>query len=245
MISLFIRGSTTKDAGARRAILRSRANLARNSVSAKRDQARLKLIEHPLIAAKLSILRAKTIAPDEFRRNVQEISILLLCEVSRSWKTRVIQVETPLTTGDGKILATPIVLVPILRAGLGMSEGMLRVLPDASVGHIGIYRDEETLRPVTYFCRLPANLAEAHVVLLDPMLATGNSAREALALLKNQGAEKIQFVCIVACPQGIERVRSSHPDVDIITAAIDPELDKFGFIVPGLGDAGDRCFGTG
>ncbi len=212
----------------------SRVNLARNSVSAKRDQARLKVIEHPVIAAKLSILRAKTTAPDEFRRNVQEISILLLCEVSR-W----------LTTGEGKILATPIVLVPILRAGLGMSEGMLRVLPDTSVGHIGIYRDEETLQPVTYFCRLPANLAEAHVVLLDPMLATGNSAREALALLKNQGAEKIQFVCIVACPQGIERVQSSHPDVEIITAAIDPELNKFGFIVPGLGDAGDRCFGTG
>jgi uracil phosphoribosyltransferase len=246
LISLFIQGSTIKDGGARRGILRSRAsNFARNSVSHKREQASLTVVEHPLIAAKLSILRAKTTVADEFRRNLQEISILLLCDASRSWKKRTIQVETPLSRCDGEILATPIVLVPILRAGLGMLEGMLRVLPGASVGHIGIYRDEETLQPVTYFCRLPVNLAEAQVILVDPMLATGNSACEAVALLKDQGAKKIQFVCIVACAVGIERVQTSHPDVEIFTAAIDPELNKFGFIVPGLGDAGDRSFGTG
>jgi uracil phosphoribosyltransferase len=137
------------------------------------------------------------------------------------------------------------VIVPILRAGLGMLEGMSRILPDANVGHIGLYRDEETLRPVTYFCRLPVNLAQAEVVLVDPMLATGYSASEAIALLKAQGAKRIQFVCLVACPPGIEQLRSAHPDVAIVTAVIDPQLNNSGYIVPGLGDAGDRSFGTG
>ena len=136
-------------------------------------------------------------------------------------------------------------LVPILRAGLGMLDGMLRLVPDASVGHIGIYRDEETLRPVTYFSRLPTNLSEAQVVLVDPMLATGNSACEAVGVLKAQGAKRIQFLCLVACPPGIAQLQSTHPDVSIFTAAIDPELNNVGYIVPGLGDAGDRYFGTG
>ena len=203
------------------------------------------LLEHPLAAAKLSILRAKTTAPDEFRRNLEELSTLLLCDASRAWKTKPIEIETPLKRCAAAILSTPIVLVPILRAGLGMLPGMLRLLPDAAVGHIGIYRNEETLQPVTYFCRVPANVAAANVVLIDPMLATGNSAREAVSLLKKEGATAIQFLCVVACPTGIDRLQSSHPDVEIITAAIDPELNQFGFIVPGLGDAGDRCFGTG
>jgi uracil phosphoribosyltransferase len=203
------------------------------------------LLEHPLAAAKLSILRAKTTAPDEFRRNLEELSTLLLYEASRLWTTKPIEIETPLKQCSGAILSAPIVLVPILRAGLGMLPGMLRLLPDATVGHIGIYRNEETLQPVTYFCRVPAKIEAANVVLIDPMLATGNSAREAVSLLKKQGAKTIQFICAVACPPGIDRLQSSHPDVAIITAAIDPELNKFGFIVPGLGDAGDRCFGTG
>ena len=203
------------------------------------------LLEHPLAAAKLSILRAKTTAPDEFRRNLEEISILLLGEASRSWTTTKVEIETPLKSCDGAILATATVFAPILRAGLGMLDGMLRLLPDVSVGHIGIYRNEETLQPVTYFCRLPTNVAGSRVLLIDPMLATGNSACAAVALLKNQGAKQIQFLCVVACLPGIERLQSAHPDVEIITAAVDLELNKFGFIVPGLGDAGDRSFGTG
>ena len=205
----------------------------------------LKIIEHPLVAAKLSILRAKTTAPEEFRRNMQEIAMLLLCEAAHAWTTTPIELETPLKKCEGQILARPIVFVPILRAGLGMLEGMLRIVPEASVGHIGLYRDEETLRPVSYFCRLPVNLSEAQVVLVDPMLATGYSAREAASMLKARGAKRIQFICLVACPPGIEQLHSVHPDVTIVTAAIDPELNKFGFIVPGLGDAGDRYFGTG
>src|ERR1700730_3252867 len=156
------------------------------------------LLEHAVGAAKLSILRRKTTTPDEFRRNLEELSTLLLSEASRSWKTEPIEIETPLKQCRGAILSGPIVLAPILRAGLGMPPGMLRLLPGATVGHIGIYRNEETLQPVTYFCRLPANAAVAHIVLIDPMLATGNTACEAIALLKRQGARRIQFVCVVS-----------------------------------------------
>ncbi len=170
--------------------------------------------------------------------------MLLLAEVAHAWDVTVNEIETPLKTCAGHILARPIVFVPILRAGLGMLDGISRMLPEASVGHIGVYRDEKTLRPTSYFCRLPSETSEAHVVLIDPMLATGFSATEAVSLLKKNGAKRIQFLCLVACPPGIEQMRSAHPDVAIITAAIDPELNEFGFIVPGLGDAGDRYFGT-
>lgn len=201
-------------------------------------------IDHPLAASKLAILRSKTTQPDEFRRNLQELSIVLLAEATRGWKTREIEIETPLTKCAGKILAGPVVIVPILRAGLGMIDGMSRFLPEANVGHIGVYRDEKSLRPTTYFCRLPSELSEAQVVLVDPMLATGHSACAALDLLKKNGAKRIQFIVLVACEQGIQQVQSQHPDVHIITAAIDPELNSSGYIVPGLGDAGDRYFGT-
>ena len=203
------------------------------------------LLEHPLAAAKLSILRARTTPPEEFRRNLQALSVLLLAETSRRWKTMPVEIETPLKRCAGSALERPVVLVPILRAGLGMLDGMLAWLPDVAIGHIGVYRDEKTLQPATYFCRLPAGIAEASVVLLDPMLATGNSACQATALLKKNGARRLQFVCLVACPPGIDRLLSEHPDIDVITAAIDPELNEAGYIVPGLGDAGDRYFGTG
>jgi uracil phosphoribosyltransferase len=203
------------------------------------------VVDHPLIASQLTILRTKTTAPEEFRRKMHELSALLLFEASRSWKLKSTTVETPLQSCAGSVLGGPVVMVPILRAGLGMLEGMLRVLPEAEVGHIGLYRDEETLRPVSYYCRLPTNLAAAEVLLLDPMLATGHSASEALALLEAEGARSVQFVCILACAVGIEQLKRSHPDVRIITAAIDPELNGRGYIVPGLGDAGDRYFGTG
>src|ERR1043166_2144794 len=206
---------------------------------------RVTVLEHPLAAARLSILRDKATTPGEFRHHVEELSIVLLVEVSRSWPTASIELETPLAKCEGKILSKPIVLVPILRAGLGMVDGMLRLVPGSAVGHIGIYRDKETLRPVSYFPRFPTNLSEAQVVLVDPMLATGNSACEAVSALKAQGAKQIQFVCLVACPPGIAQMQSTHPDVPIFTAAVDLELNARGYIVPGLGDAGDRYFGTG
>lgn len=203
------------------------------------------MVDHPLVAAKLSLLRAKTATAEEFRRNLQEISILLLAEASRAWGTAPIQIETPLQSYAGAALSRPVVLVPILRAGLGMLDGMLRILPDAAVGHIGLYRDEKTLRPVSYYCRLPPDLSAAEILLLDPMLATGHSACAAVAMLKAQGAQRIGYVCLVACAAGIEQLHREHPDVAVVAAAIDPELNNSGYIVPGLGDAGDRYFATG
>ena len=197
------------------------------------------------MAAKMSRLRNKTTPPLEFRRALQQIAVLLLSEASRDWSTTNAQIETPLASMSAMNLAHPIVFAPILRAGLGLLEGMWRIVPEAAVGHIGLYRDEVTLRPVNYYCRLPLNLNLAQVVLLDPMLATGHSACEAVALLKSQDATQIQLICVVACEPGIEQLQSAHPDVPIYCAAIDPELNEFGYIVPGLGDAGDRYFGTG
>ena len=205
----------------------------------------VRVLDHALAAASLSIVRAKQTTPDIFRKHLQELSILLFVEASRSWGTKVVDVETPLAACAGAILARPIVLVPILRAGLGMFDGIQRIAPDAAIGHIGLYRDPATLRPVSYYDKVPVNVAEAEVLLLDPMLATGNSACAAASILKGHGARNIEFLCVVACPAGIEKFHEQHPDVPIITAAIDPELDDHSYIVPGLGDAGDRYFGTG
>ena len=206
---------------------------------------KVRVSDHPLVAAALSVLRAKQTAPEVFRRHLQDVSVFLFVEACRSWATKAIDLETPLAPFAGAVLAKPIVLVPILRAGLGMLDGIQRVAPDAAIGHIGLYRDAETLRPVSYYDRVPVNVAEAEVLLLDPMLATGNSACEAVSILKAQGARSIQFLCVVACPPGIEQFHREHPNVPIVTAAIDPALDDHGYIVPGLGDAGDRYFGTG
>lgn len=219
-------------------------NLARKSVRATTHDPNVTVVNHPLVAASLAILRSKNTASADFRRALQEVSVLLLGHASSAWETVPHQVETPLKACMGEILARPLVLVPILRAGLGMLDGMLALLPHAAIGHIGIYRDEKTLRPATYFCRLPATISEAQVVLVDPMLATGNSACQAVAILKSSGARRIQFICLVACPPGVEQLRSQHPEIEIVTAAIDPELNEMGYIVPGLGDAGDRYFGT-
>jgi uracil phosphoribosyltransferase len=203
------------------------------------------VVDHPLVATKLTILRDKTTSHSSFRTNMQQLAALLLIETARGWETTAVEIETPLRKCQGKVPERPVTLVPILRAGLGMLDGMSCVLSDAFVGHIGVYREEETLQPITYFSRLPPNLSQTQVVLIDPMLATGNSACAAVSLLKASGAVKIQFVCIVSCPPGITQLQTRHSDVQIITAAIDPELNDFGFIVPGLGDAGDRYFGTG
>jgi uracil phosphoribosyltransferase len=205
----------------------------------------VRLLDHALAAASLSIVRAKQTTPDVFRKHLQELSILLFVEASRSWETKAVAIETPLAACAGAILAKPTVLVPILRAGLGMLDGIQRIAPDAAIGHIGLYRDTETLQPVSYYDKVPVNVAAAEVLLLDPMLATGNSACAAASILKAHGARNIEFLCVVACTAGIEKFHQQHPDVPIIAAAIDPELDDHGYIVPGLGDAGDRYFGTG
>jgi uracil phosphoribosyltransferase len=206
---------------------------------------KVRVSDHPLVAASLAVLRAKQTTPEIFRQHLQELSVFLFVEASRTWATKTIEVETPLAPIPGAMLAKPIVLVPILRAGLGMLDGIQRIAPEAAIGHIGLYRDAETLRPVSYYDKVPVNVATAEVLLLDPMLATGNSACEAASILKAHGARSIQFLCVVACPIGIEQFHHDHPDIPIITAAIDPQLDDHGYIVPGLGDAGDRYFGTG
>jgi uracil phosphoribosyltransferase len=206
---------------------------------------KVRVSDHPLVMAGLSVLRAKQTPPEIFRRHLQEISVFLFAEASRNWKTDPVEIETPLASCAGAVVAKPIVLVPILRAGLGMLDGIQRIAPEAAIGHIGLYRDAETLKPVSYYNKVPVNVAAAEVLLLDPMLATGNSACEAASILKAQGARSVQFLCIVACRPGIEQFCAEHPDIPIIAAALDPGLDDHGYIVPGLGDAGDRYFGTG
>jgi uracil phosphoribosyltransferase len=204
----------------------------------------VRVLDHPLAAAHLSILRAKGTAPNEFRRALHKMALLLLLEASRRWEVRSEKMESPLKEFSGSVLARPVALVPILRAGLGLQEGMRPLIPDASTGHVGLYRDPATLRPVKYFCRLPANLSEAEVLVLDPMLATGHSAVEAITIVKAAGATRLQLICVLACPPGVAEMQRAHPDVPIVAAAIDPELNSAGYIVPGLGDAGDRYFGT-
>ncbi len=206
--------------------------------------AKVTVLDHPLAEIKLSALRAEGSSVPQFRSALQDLALLLLVEASKDWPTSRVEIKTPLQSCAGAELARPVVLVPILRAGLGLLDGMLRILPQAQVGHLGLYRDEKTLRPVTYYSRLPPNISEAEVLLLDPMLATGHSACAALLLLKERGAKSVRLVCVVACPAGISQVHAEHPEIEIVTAAIDPELNSVGYIVPGLGDAGDRYFGT-
>jgi uracil phosphoribosyltransferase len=204
----------------------------------------VRVVDHPLAAVQLSILRARTTLPNEFRQALHRLALLLLVETARDWETETVPMESPLTNFDGSVLRRPIVLVPILRAGLGLQQGMLPLIPEAATGHIGLYRDPATLRPVKYFSCLPANLSEAQVLVLDPMLATGHSAAEAVSIVKGAGATRVQFICVLACPPGITEMQHAHPNVPIITAAVDPILNERGYIVPGLGDAGDRYFGT-
>jgi uracil phosphoribosyltransferase len=205
----------------------------------------VQILDHPLAAAQLSILRAQQTSPNEFRAALHKLALLLLVEAARSWETQSAEMQSPLQTFTGALLPHPVTLVPILRAGLGLQEGMQPLLPEASTGHVGLYRDPQTLRPVKYYCRLPENLAAHQVLVLDPMLATGQSAAEAISIVKAAGAQKPQFVCVLACPPGVAELQRAHPDVAIVAAAIDPILNDLGYIVPGLGDAGDRYFGTG
>jgi uracil phosphoribosyltransferase len=202
------------------------------------------LIEHPVIATKLAELRDTGADHRRFRSLLDEIAALMLYEVTRDWPTQPITVQTPLEQTIGHVLAREVTLVPILRAGLGMSDGVLRILPDARLGHLGVYRDEKTLKAVSYLQKLPSDIALTEVILLDPMLATGGSACAAIAILKKAGVQNMRFVCLVAAPEGIATLTAAHPEVPIYCAAIDRQLNEKGYILPGLGDAGDRLFGT-
>jgi len=202
------------------------------------------VIDHPLIRVKLTIVRDRATSSEEFRRELRELATLMTFEVVRDFQTVERVVQTPLAPYAGAALARPVIIAPILRAGLGFVDGMLQVLSNASVGHIGMYRDEKTHRPLSYYFKLPAHLASAEVLVVDPMLATGWSATGAITQLKEHGARYLRYVCLVSCPPGIAQLRSAHPDVPIYTAVIDPELNADAYIVPGLGDAGDRYFGT-
>lgn len=203
------------------------------------------VMDHPLVQHKVSLLRSKSTGTKEFKELVSEVSTLLCYEATRDLPTEEIEVETPVAIAATRVLSgRKLALVPILRAGLGMVDGMQALLPAAKVGHIGMYRNEETLEPVEYYCKLPADIAEREVMVLDPMLATGASACDAVAQLKKNGVKHIKFISVIAAPEGVERLKKEHPDVDIYVAALDEKLDENGYIVPGLGDAGDRIFGT-
>jgi len=202
------------------------------------------IVDHPLIQVRLTKLRDRDTGLADFRRNLQEIAQLMTFEVTRQFEVSPVEVETPMAKTTGAKPVRPIILVPILRAGIGMLDGILEVLPEAQMGHIGMYRNEETLRPESYYCKLPENIGEADVLLIDPMLATGNSSAEAARQLKDAGANRVHFICLVACPEGIEHFTSQNPEMPIYTAAVDSHLDDNAYIVPGLGDAGDRYFGT-
>ena len=203
------------------------------------------ILDHPLGQHKISLLRNKNTGTKEFKELVGEIATLLCYEATRDLPTKEVEVETPMGVAKCNVLAgRKLALVPILRAGLGMVDGMLTLLPAAKVGHIGMYRNEETLEPVEYYCKLPSDIAERDVFVLDPMLATGGSACDAITQIKKRGARSIKFLGIVAVPEGINKLREMHPDVDIYVGALDEGLNDIGYIVPGLGDAGDRIFGT-
>ncbi|MCM8901399.1 uracil phosphoribosyltransferase [Caldicoprobacter algeriensis] len=206
---------------------------------------RVHVLDHPLIQHKLSLVRDKETGAKEFRELVEEISLLMAYEVTRDLPLKEVEIETPVGKARTKVISgKKLGIIPILRAGLGMVDGMLKLIPAAKVGHIGLYRDPETLEPVGYYCKLPPDVEERELIVIDPMLATGGSASAALNFIKQKGARSIKFVCLIAAPEGIERLRRDHEDVDIFVAAIDKCLNEHGYIVPGLGDAGDRLFGT-
>ncbi|MGE5328174.1 MAG: uracil phosphoribosyltransferase [Deltaproteobacteria bacterium] len=203
------------------------------------------IIDHPLIQHKLSMLRDKNTNTKEFRELVSEIAMLMGYEVTRSMPLKEVEIETPMGIAKTKVISgKKLGIVPILRAGLGMVDAMLKLIPSAKVGHIGLYRDPDTLKPVEYYCKLPVDAAEREFVILDPMLATGGSAAAAIDYIKKQGVKNIKLMCLIASTDGIKRINKEHPDVNIFCAAVDEKLDSHAYIIPGLGDAGDRLFGT-
>lgn len=203
------------------------------------------VMDHPLIQHKIGIIRREETSSKEFREMIEEIAMLMCYEATRDLKLTDVEIKTPITTTVVKELAgKKLAVVPILRAGLGMVEGMLAMIPAAKIGHIGLYRDPETLEPVEYYCKLPADSSERDIFVVDPMLATGGSAEAAIQMLKDKGVKNIRFMCIIAAPEGVKRMQEAHPDVDLYIGALDDHLNDHGYIVPGLGDAGDRIFGT-
>ena len=202
------------------------------------------IMTHPLISHKLTIMRNKDTSVKDFRECAHEVALLIGYEATKDLKLKDYDIETPIGKTTGKQIERQVALVPILRAGLGMVDALMDLIPAAKIGHIGLYRNEETLEPVEYYCKLPTDIAERQVLVLDPMLATGGSAGAAINFIKKRGAKNIKFVCIIAAPEGIKTLREAHPDVEIFCGALDEKLNENGYIVPGLGDAGDRLFGT-
>lgn len=203
------------------------------------------VFDHPLIQHKLTYIRDKKTGTKEFRELVDEVATLMAYEITRDLPLMDVEIETPVQKSNSKVLAgKKLGIIPILRAGIGMVDGILNLIPAARVGHIGLYRDPETLQPVEYYVKLPSDVSERELILVDPMLATGGSAIEAVNSLKKRGAKNIRFMCLIAAPEGVKAMTEAHPDVDVFIAALDEKLDEKGYIVPGLGDAGDRLFGT-
>ncbi len=203
------------------------------------------IADHPLIQHKVTLLRDKNTGSKEFRELIQEITELMCYEATRDLPTCEVEIETPITITKSRVIAgRKLAFVPILRAGLGMVDGAIELVPAAKVGHIGLYRDPESLKPVEYYCKLPSDIDEREVIVLDPMLATGGSAVDAITQIKKRNPKNIKFMCIIAAPEGLKELTDSHPDVQVYCAALDEHLNDHGYIVPGLGDAGDRIFGT-
>ena len=206
---------------------------------------KLHIINHPLVQHKVTMLRDKNTSTKDFRELVDEIALLMAYEVTRDLPLEDIEIETPICKTKSKVIAgRSLGIIPILRAGLGMVNGMLRLVPNAKVGHIGLYRDPITLKPVEYYCKLPMDATERNIIVVDPMLATGGSSIAAIQFLKEKGCTNIKLMCLIAAPEGVKKMQEVHPDVDIYIAALDEKLNEHAYIVPGLGDAGDRLFGT-
>ena len=207
---------------------------------------KVNVIDHPLIQHKLTMMRKKTTGTKDFRELLEEISMLMTYEITRDLPLKDVEIETPVAKCVGKELADTrkVCVVPILRAGLGLQSGVVNMIPAAKIGHIGLYRDPETLKPVEYYCKMPSDIAERTMLVVDPMLATGGSAAAAITMLKEKGAKKLILMCLVAAPEGVKVINDEHPDVPVYVASVDEKLNEHGYIVPGLGDAGDRIFGT-
>lgn len=207
---------------------------------------KVNVIDHPLIQHKLTMMRKKETGTKDFRELLEEISMLMTYEITRDFPLKDVEIETPVSKCVGKELADTrkVCVVPILRAGLGLQSGVVNMIPAAKIGHIGLYRDPETLKPVEYYCKMPSDIAERTMLVVDPMLATGGSAAAAITMLKEKGAKKLILMCLVAAPEGVKVINDEHPDVPVYVASVDEKLNEHGYIVPGLGDAGDRIFGT-